>query len=98
MISFYINAFRVGHIEGGGESGQAWRRFLDVRNRMKRALSNHLSLSWDGRDELRWQFTGFDGRGILTVRFTIRSGIIRVIGAGYWRKQRKIYETKKKSS
>jgi uncharacterized DUF497 family protein len=51
-----------------------------------------------GRDELRWQFTGFDGNGILTVRFTIRSGVIRVIGAGYWRKQRKIYEAKKKNS
>jgi uncharacterized DUF497 family protein len=50
------------------------------------------------RDELRWQFTGYDGRGILTVRFTIRSGSIRVIGAGYWRKQRRIYEAKKKSS
>jgi len=51
-----------------------------------------------GRDELHWQFTGFDGHGILTVRFTVRSGVIRVIGAGYWRKQRRIYETKKKSS
>jgi uncharacterized DUF497 family protein len=51
-----------------------------------------------GRDELRWQFTGYDGNGILTVRFTIRSGAIRIIGAGYWRKQRKFYEAKKKSS
>lgn len=51
-----------------------------------------------GRDELRWQFTGFDGLAILTVRFTIRSGSIRVIGAGYWRKQRKIYEAKKENS
>jgi uncharacterized protein len=51
-----------------------------------------------GRDELRWQFTGHDGHGILTVRFTIRSGTIRVIGAGYWRKQRKLYEANKNSS
>ena len=50
------------------------------------------------RDEVRWQFSGHDGEGILTVRFTIRSGVVRVIGAGYWRKQRKIYETKRKSS
>lgn len=32
------------------------------------------------------------GRGILTVRFTYRSGCIRIIGAGYWRKGKKIYE------
>jgi len=30
--------------------------------------------------------------GIVTVRFTIRNGRIRIIGAGYWRKGKKIYE------
>lgn len=29
---------------------------------------------------------------IATVRFTIRSGHIRIFGAGYWRKGKKIYE------
>lgn len=29
---------------------------------------------------------------ILTVRFLYREGIIRIIGAGYWRKGRKYYE------
>jgi hypothetical protein len=29
--------------------------------------------------------------GILTVRFTWRSGKIRIFGAGYWRKGQKIY-------
>ena len=33
-----------------------------------------------------------DGTGILTVRFTYRKGKIRIIGAGYWRKGKKIYE------
>ena len=33
-----------------------------------------------------------DGTGILTVRFTWRADRIRIIGAGYWRKGRKIYE------
>jgi len=33
-----------------------------------------------------------EGNGILTVRFTYRSGRIRIIGAGYWRKGKKIYE------
>jgi uncharacterized DUF497 family protein len=51
-----------------------------------------------GLDELRWQLAGHDGRGVLTVRFTIRSGVIRDIGAGYWRKQRKKYEAEKKHS
>ena len=30
--------------------------------------------------------------GILTVRFTYRQGRIRIFGAGYWRKGKKIYE------
>jgi uncharacterized DUF497 family protein len=30
--------------------------------------------------------------GIATVRFTIRNGHIRIFGAGYWRKGKKIYD------
>ncbi|TXT40955.1 MAG: hypothetical protein FD135_765 [Comamonadaceae bacterium] len=30
--------------------------------------------------------------GILTVRFTYRSGVIRIFGAGYWQKGKAIYE------
>ena len=30
--------------------------------------------------------------GILTVRFTYRRGVIRIFGAGYWRKGKAIYE------
>jgi uncharacterized DUF497 family protein len=33
---------------------------------------------------------------ILTVRFTMRGEDIRIIGAGYWRKGRKIYYENKK--
>lgn len=29
---------------------------------------------------------------VLTVRFTLRDDIIRIFGAGFWRKGRKIYE------
>ena len=43
-------------------------------------------------NEIRWQLVGFDGQGILTVRFTLRRGWIRVIGAGYWSKQKQIHE------
>lgn len=45
-----------------------------------------------GAAETRWQLVGFDGVGIITVRFTLRRGWVRVIGAGYWRKQKQIYE------
>lgn len=33
-----------------------------------------------------------DKTGVLTVRFTYRNGKIRIFGAGYWRKGKKIYE------
>lgn len=32
------------------------------------------------------------GEGILTVRFTYRDKRIRICGAGYWRKGKKVYE------
>lgn len=31
---------------------------------------------------------------VLTVRFTYRASVIRIIGAGYWRKGKTIYERK----
>ena len=34
--------------------------------------------------------------GILTVRFTRRAGRIRIIGAGYWRKGKELYEKTKR--
>ena len=33
-----------------------------------------------------------DKSGILTVRFTYRAERIRIFGAGYWRKGKKVYE------
>jgi uncharacterized DUF497 family protein len=30
--------------------------------------------------------------GVITVRFTVRNGKIRILGAGFWRKGRKLYE------
>ena len=39
---------------------------------------------------------GLVDEGILTVRFTYRSNVIRIYGAGYWRKGKKIYEDKNK--
>ena len=45
------------------------------------------------KSEKRFYCLGRVADGILTVRFTYRNSIIRIIGAGYWRKGRKIYET-----
>ena len=36
------------------------------------------------------------GQGILTVRFTYRNDVIRIFGAGYWRKGKQIYERENK--
>lgn len=44
-----------------------------------------------GREQRYFCF-GRVGEGILTVRFTYRSGVIRIFGAGYWRKGKTIYE------
>ena len=43
-------------------------------------------------DEDRYYCIGRVGEGIMTVRFTYRGNTIRIYGAGYWRKGRKIYE------
>ena len=32
---------------------------------------------------------------ILTVRFVYQAGMVRIIGAGYWRKGKRLYEEKK---
>lgn len=42
--------------------------------------------------EIRYYCFGMVDGGLMTVRFTIRGEIIRIIGAGYWRKGRKYYE------
>ena len=48
-------------------------------------------LAHSGREQ-RYYCFGAAGGGILTVRFTDRRGVIRIIGAGYWRKGKQIYE------
>jgi hypothetical protein len=48
------------------------------------------------KDEQRWFCVGRVGDRIITVRFTYRQEMIRIIGAGPWRKWRKLYETQEK--
>jgi uncharacterized protein len=42
--------------------------------------------------EPRYFCFGRVGDGIMTVRFTYRAGRIRIFGAGYWRKGKRLYE------
>jgi len=65
----------------------AQRAFLDP----KRIILQDLDHS-DTED--RFFCIGLVDDGIMTVRFTLRnrSKTIRIIGAGYWRKGKKIYE------
>jgi uncharacterized DUF497 family protein len=66
---------------------EAQYAFLD----QDRIIAEDLSHS---QDEKRYYCFGLNQNknGILTVRFTYRSNRIRIIGAGYWRKGKKIYE------
>jgi uncharacterized DUF497 family protein len=48
-------------------------------------------LSHSSREQRYFCFGEVDG-GVMTVRFTWRAGRIRIFGAGYWRKGKKIYE------
>jgi uncharacterized protein len=46
--------------------------------------------------ESRFYCFGKVDEGIITVRFTYRENKIRIIGAGYWRKGKQIYEQENK--
>ena len=54
-----------------------------------RVIAEDLSHS---QEEQRYFCFGQVGDGILTVRFTHRGNVIRIFGAGYWRKGKRIYE------
>jgi len=44
------------------------------------------------QQEPRYFCFGRVGEGIVTVRFTHRAGVIRIFGAGYWRRGKVVYE------
>lgn len=67
----------------------AQRAFLDPH----RIIAEDVSHS---SDENRFYCIGRVSEGIMTVRFTYRGNIIRIYGAGYWRKGRKLYEEQNK--
>lgn len=47
---------------------------------------------WHSHHETRFYCFGRVAGHVMTVRFTLRDGRVRIFGAGYWRKGRKIYE------
>jgi len=63
----------------------AERAFLDAQ-RVIAEDSGHSA------KEKRFFCIGRVGDGILTVRFTVRGDVIRIFGAGYWRRGQQIYE------
>ena len=48
-------------------------------------------LSHSASEKRHYCFGWVEG-GVLTVRFTYRAGVIRIFGAGYWRKGKRTYE------
>jgi len=73
----------------GVSFAQAQTAFLDSGRVIARDLEH-------GRTEPRFYCFGRVADGVLTVRFTYRANVIRIIGAGYWRKGRKLYEAHSK--
>lgn len=82
-----------------------WDSAKDRQNRQKHgvafALAQHafgdprrviLADEEHSTDEARYYCLGRVGDGIMTVRFTYRDNVIRIFGAGYWRKGKRLYE------
>ena len=64
-----------------------WRNsLLPIQARHRRKTSTHSST------EKRHYCFGWVGGAILRIRFTYRDDVIRIYGAGYWRKGKQIYE------
>ncbi len=86
-----------------------WDKEKDRQNQEKHGVSFHLAQQAfsdprrvvaenleHSKLEKRYYCFGLVGNGILTVRFTYRGEIVRIIGAGYWRKGRNVYEEENK--
>jgi len=82
-----------------------WDESKDAENRRKHGIAfslaqyafadPHRVIAKDlehSQSEERYFCFGKVGTGIVTVRFTYRGNVIRIFGAGYWRKGKAIYE------
>jgi len=86
-----------------------WDPDKDIENQKKHGISfsnaqyafadPHRIIAEDlnhSNHEPRYYCFGKVGEGIVTVRFTYRGNMIRIIGAGYWRKGKTVYEQENK--
>jgi len=76
---------RANRLKHGVSFAQAQMAFFDP----SRVIAEDLDHSGA---EPRYFCFGVVGDGVMTVRFTWRGGRIRIIGASYWRKGKRIYE------
>ena len=76
---------RDNRLKHGVGFAEAQVAFADPRRVIAEDLS-HTS------GEKRYYCFGQVGKGVMTVRFTYRADVIRIFGAGYWRKGKRIYE------
>jgi uncharacterized protein len=73
----------------GVSFAEAQAAFLDSARVIARDLGH-------SRTEPRFYCFGRVTDGVLTVRFTYRGNVIRIIGAGYWRRGKKLHEAHSK--
>ena len=86
-----------------------WDKNKDLENQQKHGVAfaiaqfafadPHRVIAEDtthSENEKRFYCFGEVEGGIMTVRFTYRDGLIRIYGAGYWRKGKAIYERENK--
>ena len=76
---------RINRGKHGVAFARAQRAFFDPHRVIAEDLGH-------GGVERRYFCFGVVDGGVMTVRFTWRDGRIRIFGAGYWRKGKKIYE------
>jgi uncharacterized DUF497 family protein len=88
------------------QTGFEWDSDKDVENRTKHGVSFDLAqfafadsrrviaedLTHSTETERRFYCFGAVAGGVMTVRFTYRTGTIRIFGAGYWRRGKRIYD------
>ena len=83
---------KINQNKHGVSFSEAQRAFLDRH----RIVAEDLEHS-NEKEQRYFCFGEVDG-GVITVRFTIRKNSIRIIGAGYWRKGKRIYEQENKKN
>jgi uncharacterized DUF497 family protein len=76
---------RANQLKHGLSFAEAKYAFADPCRVITRDVSHSV-------DEDRYYCFGLVGGGVATVRFTYRDRHIRIFGAGYWRKGRRVYE------